>query len=127
VSTALRPGKSADVVMTDYGYVLHLGAPGGEETVVRNFRCLQLALRDVFPYGGSEWVVSDILLRMTDTTSFEVWAEPVEPPMEPPSEPPLEPPIEPPPGPLEPPTEPWPEPEPWPKPPTQPPAEPTPH
>lgn len=64
------------MVMTDYGYVLHLVAPGGEETVVPDFRCLQLAVGDSFAYGGHDWVVSDIHLRLTETTSFEVWAKP---------------------------------------------------
>lgn len=43
--------------------------------VVPNFRCLQLAVGDCFPYGGQDWVVTDIHLRLTDTTSFEVWAK----------------------------------------------------
>jgi hypothetical protein len=98
------------VIATDFGYVVHLTAPGGEETMVPNFRYLELAVGDVFQYGGHDWTVSALDIHETETTSFEVWAEPVEPPKEPTTEPPLEPPTEPPPGPLEPPTEPWPEP-----------------
>ena len=60
---------------SEYGYVLHLVAPGGE-TVVPNFRCLQLAVGDFFAYGRHDWVVTDIHLRLTDTTSFELWAKP---------------------------------------------------
>ena len=98
------------MIATDYGYVLHLVAPGGEETVVPNFRYLELAVGDVFHYGGHEWTVSALDVHETEATTFEIWAEAVEPPGEPPREPPLEPPTEPPPGPLEPPTEPWPDP-----------------
>jgi hypothetical protein len=71
-----RACKSPDLATTDYGYILHLEAPGGEETVVPNFRCFPLAVGDSLPYGGQNWVVTDIHLRLTDTTSFEVWAKP---------------------------------------------------
>jgi hypothetical protein len=64
------------MVTTEYGYVLYLTAPGGEETVVPNFRTLPLAVGDVFPYGEARWVVTEIHLRLTDTTSFEAWAKP---------------------------------------------------
>jgi hypothetical protein len=66
------------VEATDYGYVLHLVAPGGKETVVTNFRSLTLAVGDVFPYAQARWVVTEIHLRMTDATSFEVWAKPAD-------------------------------------------------
>ena len=68
-------GQKLEPRAPDYGYVLHLVAPGGEDMVVPNFRCLQLAVGDYFPYGGQDWVVTDIHLRLTDTTSFEVWAK----------------------------------------------------
>lgn len=118
------------MIATDFSYVLQLEAAGGEEAVIPAFRCFQLAVGDVYPYGQRDWVVTEIQEYETDTTSFELWAKPVEPPGEP-SEPPLQPPIEPP---TEPPSEPEPEPwpvpppePPWPQPPTEPPLEPPAH
>jgi hypothetical protein len=78
VSSALVLGQGPEVLTTtEYGYVLHLVAPGAE-TRVLDFRSHPLAVGDSFAYGGHDWVVSDILLRLTDTTSFEVWAEPAD-------------------------------------------------